>query len=309
LRYDIHQHLLTEPVIGALASRTEAPCVRRDGDRWMLRIAGEPEYVIDPVANDPGARAALVRSDGVDLALVCLSGVLGIEALPRADAQPLLDAYAEGAAALPAEFGSWAAVGVADPDPAELDGRLDSGQYGLCIPAGAVGSAAGLEHCAPLLARLEERDVPLLVHPGPGPEAGPAAPDGRNPDWWPALTRYVADMHHAWHAFIAFGRPQHPRLRVVFAMLAGLAPLHLERMVARGGPAEIGIDQNVFFDSSSYGPQCIDAMVRAQGIDQIVYGSDRPVVEPRTWTHGAAAGHATLVTNPTRLLGAPAVRP
>jgi predicted TIM-barrel fold metal-dependent hydrolase len=138
------------------------------------------------------------------------------------------------------------------------------------------------------------------VHPGAG--SGAAVADG-TPPWWSALTRYVTEMSHAWHAFIAFGRPQHPRLRVVFVMLAGLGPLHIERLIARGGPPEIAIDQDVFFDTSSYGPQTIDAMVRAQGIDQIVYGSDRPVVEPRTWTHGEAARHATLVTNPARLLG------
>jgi len=307
VRYDIHQHLISEPVIGALASRPEAPNVRRDGDRWMLRIAGEPDFPIDQAASDPDARAALVESDGVDRALICLSSVLGIEALPRAEAEPLLDAYAEGVAHLPDAFGSWAAVCVSEPEPDELDTRLDAGQCGLTIPAGALAGAAGFEHCAPLLERLEQRDAPLMVHPGPGPGQGLAAshgaPDPRNPDWWPALTGYVTEMHNAWHAFIAFGRPNHPGLRVVFVMLAGLAPLHLERMIARGGPAEIGIDPNVFFDTSSYGPQGIDAMVRAQGVDQIVYGSDRPVVEPRVWTYGEAARHATLVTNPARLLG------
>jgi predicted TIM-barrel fold metal-dependent hydrolase len=303
LRYDIHQHLLTEPVIGALASRTEAPRARRDGGRWMLSIAGEPDFPYDPEANDPGARAELVGSDGVDRALVCLSSVLGIEALPPAEAEPLLDAYAQGARQLPDVFGSWAAVGVAEPDPEELTARLDAGYCGLAVPAGALAGAADFDHMAPLLERLEERDAPLLVHPGPRAGNRRKAADARSPDWWPALTRYVADMSQAWHAFIAFGRPQHPRLRVVFVMLAGLGPLHLERLIARGGPAEIAIDQDVFFDTSSYGPQAIDALVRAQGIDQIVYGSDRPVVEPRTWTHGDAARHATLVTNPARLLG------
>jgi predicted TIM-barrel fold metal-dependent hydrolase len=306
VRIDIHQHLLTEPVIGALASRTEAPCVRKTGGDWMLSLAGEPDSPIDPAGGDVAARAALVETDGVDRAMICLSSVFGIEALPSAEAAPLLDAYAAGVNALPDPFGSWAAVGVADPDPAELDARLDAGSSGMSIPAGAIAGAAELEHCAPLLARLEDRDAPLLVHPGPGPATATSAPHPGNPDWWPALTRYVAEMSQAWHAFITFGRPQHPRLRVAFVMLAGLGPLHLERLVARGGPAEIALDTNVFFDTSSYGPQCIDAMVRAQGIDQIVYGSDRPVVEPRNWTYGEAARHATLTTNPARLFGLPA---
>jgi predicted TIM-barrel fold metal-dependent hydrolase len=299
LRYDVHQHLITEPVIGALASRPEAPCARRVEDRWVVRIAGEPEFAIDRAANDASRRAELVADDGVDRALLCLSSVLGIEALPRAEAEPLLDAYAEGAAGLPDAFGSWAAVCVSDPDPDELDARLDAGFCGLCLPAGALADASQLEHCAPLLERLEQRGLPLLVHPG----AVTGTPDPRDPAWWPALTSYVSEMSHAWHAFITFGRPQHPRLRVVFAMLAGLGPLHVERLTARGGDGSLAIDGDVFFDTSSYGPQAIDALVRAQGIDQIVYGSDRPVVEPRTWTHGEAARYATLVANPARLLG------
>jgi hypothetical protein len=301
LRFDIHQHLVTDGVIGALASRTEAPCARRDGSGWVLRIAGERDFALDPEANDPDARAALVEGDGVDRALICLSSVYGIESLPRAEAEPLLDAYASDVRDLPGVFGAWAAVGTAEPDPDELDARLAAGHCGLCVSAGELAGAAAIERLAPLLERLEQRDAPLLVHPGPA--AADSAPDPRNPAWWPALTRYVTDMSHAWHAFIAFGRPQHPRLRVAFAMLAGLGPLHLERLTARGGSAAIALDQNVFFDTSSYGPQAIDATVRAQGIDQIVYGSDRPVVEPRTWTHGEAARYATLVTNPARLLG------
>jgi predicted TIM-barrel fold metal-dependent hydrolase len=158
-----------------------------------------------------------------------------------------------------------------------------------------------------VLERLERLDAPLLVHPGPAPgfqTHTPPPPRPTTPPWWPALTRYVYEMHAAWFAFIAFGRAQHPDLRIVFVMLAGLAPLHLERLAARGGPAQDGIDQDVFFDTSSYGPQAIDAMVRALGVDQLVYGSDRPFAEPRRWTLGEAARHATLVTNPARLIGA-----
>jgi predicted TIM-barrel fold metal-dependent hydrolase len=308
VRVDVHQHLLTEPLIAALAARSRPPRVKRAGDGWVLELAGDPEYQIDAAGNDPAARAAQVNADGVDRALVCMSSVFGIESLPRDDAQPLLDAYAQGMEALPEQFGHWASACVADPQPDELDGRLEaaSAAVGLALPAAALAGADELEHLAPLLERLERLDAPLLVHPGPAPGFdldSPPPPRPSTPAWWPALTRYVHEMHAAWFAFIAFGRAQHPDLRVVFVMLAGLAPLHLERLAARGGPAVDGIDANVFFDTSSYGPQAIDAMVRALGVDQLVYGSDRPVVEPRRWTLGEAARHATLVTNPARLIG------
>ncbi|GAC1319620.1 MAG: hypothetical protein NVSMB25_10700 [Thermoleophilaceae bacterium] len=305
MRLDVHQHLLTEPLFAALAERREAPCIHRSDGGWTLEVAGDPDDPIDAADSDLTRRVALVEADGVDRALICLSSVLGIESLARRDAQPLLDAYAAGAKQLPAEFGHWASACVADPEPDEVAERIGSGAVGLALPAGSLAGADQLERVAPLLERLERLDAPLLVHPGPAPGFDQiiSPPRATTPDWWPALTRYVSEMHAAWYAFIAFGREQHPDLRVVFVMLAGLAPLHLERLIARGGPAARGIDSKIFFDTSSYGPRAIDAMVRALGVDQLVNGSDRPVVEPRASTLGEAARHATLVTNPARLLG------
>src|SRR3954468_166875 len=115
---------------------------------------------MDPRGNDPQARAELVERDGVDRALICLSSVLGIETLPPLEARPLLDAYAEGPGELPTEFGSWAAVGIAEPDPHELDARLDAGHCGLAVPAGALAGPAELEHLAPLFSPVQGRGPP-----------------------------------------------------------------------------------------------------------------------------------------------------
>ncbi len=106
-----------------------------------------------------------------------------------------------------------------------------------------------------------------------------AAPLG-DPLWWPALTRYVADMQAAWLTFLTAGRLQHPKLRVVFSMLAGLAPLHAERLASRGGPESAVPDPLVFYDTSSYGPSAIRMITERVGAQQLLYGSDRPVVEP-----------------------------
>jgi hypothetical protein len=120
------------------------------------------------------------------------------------------------------------------------------------------------------------------------------------PAWWPALTDYVAVMQAAWHAFAAWGRPAHPRLRVCFAMLAGLAPLHRERLVARGGPAVS--DPDVFLDVSSYGARAVDAVLREVGVDRLVHGSDRPVGTCPELPLGEAVSGALRQRNPSRLL-------
>ena len=134
---------------------------------------------------------------------------------------------------------------------------------------------------------------------------GPAAGRPGDPDWWPALTDYVAGQNAAWHAWAATGRRSHPRLRVVFAGLAGLAPLHVERLAARGGPACRADDDHVFYDTSTYGPRAIGAIADVVGPGQLVHGSDRPVVAPPAAPGGLgdAAWHAMTRTNPARLLG------
>jgi hypothetical protein len=288
----VHQHLWGTAFTDALRGRTTAP--RLDG--WTLHLDGEPPYDVDPADHDPSARAAQAAADGFDRVLTSLSSPLGVEWLPPAEAAPLLDAYHEDALALPAPFGAWAAACVSEIDPSPLAARLDRGFVGLQLPADALLDAAGYERCAPLLSLLETRDLPLFVHPGP-------APGSTGPSWWPALVPYVQQMHAAWFAFRAFGRERHPRLRVCFALLAGLAPLHGERLAARGG-GRGEVDRDVFLETSSYGPRAVDATIRALGIDTIVCGSDRPYAPPLGFgpEFGDAAEHAIRVSNPGRLL-------
>jgi len=329
LQIDVHQHLWPEPLLAELARRRGAPRLRRRREGWVVEVPGEPDASVELADHDPDRRVDLLRADGLDRAYVALSSPLGIEALPPDAARPLLDAWHEGAAALPAELGAWAAPSVSEPDPGHLGGLLDRGFVGACLPAEALASATGYDRCGSLLELLDARGAPLLVHPGPGPDTlrVPAISTATAvvPSWWPALTRYVAAMNAAWHAFARFGRPSHPRLRVCFAMLAGLGPLHRERLLARGRAPAAGkqllavqrsetgeellarggrpaADPDVFLDTSSYGPRAVDAMIRELGVDALAYGSDRPVTPPQELALGEAVGLALRVRNPARLL-------
>ncbi len=282
--------------------------MRRDASgRWRLELAGEPAYDVDLRDHDPVRRAALAERDGVELVAVCLSSPLGIEALPAAEAAPLLAAFNAGILELGEPFVLWGAASLARPAPGAVDALLDVGAIGVSLPAAALGGSEGLTRLKPLLARLEQRGAALLVHPGPAPWTHPAD-EPAAPAWWPALTRYVADMSQAWHAFLAWGRPAHPRLRVVWTMLAGGAPLQAERLASRGGPAGALHDPLAFYDVSSAGPHTLDAAIRSLGVDRLVHGSDRPVAEPvDPAVLGAAVAHAMLEHNPSAVLDVAAV--
>jgi 6-methylsalicylate decarboxylase len=160
------------------------------------------------------------------------------------------------------------------------------------LPAGALATPHALDGLAPLLERLEQRDAPLFIHPGPGLHERSPESSLSDPLWWSALTRYVTQMQAAWLSFVTVGRRDHPRLRILFAMLAGGAPLLAERLLARGGPRVDLRDPLTFYDTSSFGPDAITALSALVGAEQLLYGSDRPVVEPVVRAREALAGSA-----------------
>lgn len=304
---DVHQHLWSDPLLAALSARRSAPRVERARGGWTLALDGEPDSLLGPEACDPERRLRAAREDGVQRVLVALSSPAGIERLPRSEAEPLLAAHHAGMGELPVAFGWWGAVSLEEPVDGQVDALLDRGAAGVSLPACALGSFAAVERAGPLLARLEARGAALFVHPGPVACTSDLEA-ASSPAWWPALTGYVAQMNAAWHAWAAVGRAAHPRLRLVFAMLAGLAPLHLERLAARGGPTRGALDRLTFYDTSSYGPRAIDAMLRVVGLDQLVHGSDRPVTGPADLSVlGEAVQHSLRQLNPARLLGSEVV--
>jgi hypothetical protein len=284
---DVHQHLWTEPLIDALERRARLPFVRREGDRRIvIYVAGEAPSALDLDGEEPARRRELLARDGVAHALIAISSPLGIEALPREEAEELIDAHLTGVAGAGEQFRAWGPLPLDGLCAADIDDVLGRGCVGVSLPAGALAQPHALPRLDDALSRIEALDAPLFIHPGPGlgQRAGECALN--DPLWWPALTDYVAQMQAAWLAFATLVRRTHPQLRVIFAMLAGGAPLLSERLEARSGPPiDLG-DAHSYYETSSYGPVAIEAMAQRVGLRQLLYGSDRPVIEPMA---GAAA--------------------
>lgn len=289
-RVDVHQHLWPPALIDALRRRSTPPLLRD----WTLHTADQPPYEVAASDHDPKARAH--REAGTSCALVSLSAPLGIEWLRPDEARPLLDSWHSGALELPEPFAAWAATSAVDPDIDGLTELRSAGFVGLQIPAPSIASPAAITAVAPLLRRCELLEWPVLVHPGPV-----ARPEPGSPPWWAAVVDYPAQLQASWWAWHTVGRALLPDLRVCFVAGAGMAPVQHERFAARSGTRFI-VDPNTYVDTSSHGPQAVDALVRALGIDLVVLGSDRPYAEPTDARLGDAAAHAICVGNPSRLL-------
>ena len=294
---DVHQHLWPVQLVDRLRARSRPPYLRG----WTLFTSGEQPFEVNPRSHDVEARVATDEGAGIGLACVSLSVPLGIEYLPRPEAGRLLDEWHSAAADLPPHFAAWASVPAVDPDLDELAELLRSGFVGIQVPATDLVSPAAWERAGRVLRVAEQAGKPVLVHPGPVIRQ-PLT--GGLPEWWAPVVTYASQLQAAWWAWhAAGGREQFPGLRVVFAAGAGLAPLHHERYVARGGDPQQPVDPDLFVDTSSYGPQALDALVRALGIDALVLGSDAPYATPLTDFAGEAALRAVRVTNPRRALG------
>jgi predicted TIM-barrel fold metal-dependent hydrolase len=230
-------------------------------------------------------RLELLEREGIDRAVISISTPVGGEALPADEAAPLVGAYNDGAAELVAAAGgrlsAFAAAVVDDPAAAAGDhaGRLDAGFAGLSLPSEALATPRAIERMAPLLELLERRGRPLFVHPGPAPWSPPdPAADGL-PGWWTSLGQYPAQSQRAFFTWRAAGARRHPALRVIFAIMAGGAPF-LEGRYRTFAREPGRIDPNVFFDTASAQRLALDLAMATYGVEQIVYGTDIPVIDP-----------------------------
>jgi 6-methylsalicylate decarboxylase len=174
-------------------------------------------------------------------------------------------------------------------------GETLDGFAGACVTASSL--LTGVDELA---GELERRGQALFVHPGPA-----SRPDGR-PAWWTAVVDYVAEMQAAWFAWLADGAARFPRLPVVFAVLAGGAPVQFERLGVRGGPATT-VPDTMYVDTASYGRLGLGLAVEALGRERLVFGSDAPVCAAETTLAALAALgdnvlEAVTSANPGRFL-------
>jgi hypothetical protein len=280
MRIDFHQHVWTDDFRRSLERRTAPPFLR--GSELVLPRGGR--FTVDPGAYSPEARLRELDRTGFDAAVVSLPPTM--EPTPELS-QPWNDAALELAGA--------------------SGGRLIPLAYNEAR-AGFVGAVAAapelvdLDSAAPLLDRLELAGQLLFVHPGAGESSGPEA-------WWQPGVAYAVQMQAAYASWVASGTRRWPRLRVVFALLAGGAPFQVERLVRRGLDARAPFAPNMWFDTSSYGVRALELSLQTFGAGRLVFGSDAPIDEVADArrvirSFGDALETELLVSSPLAILGA-----
>jgi 6-methylsalicylate decarboxylase len=284
---DIHQHLWPPSFFAALSARSQPP--RLHGR--SLELAGAPTWELDVESHDLDTRLALMDRLELDRAVVSLQPTLGIDQLPADEALELTETWEAGILKMAGAAGG-RIVPLAAREPA-------AGFAGLCVSGAEL---LDLDALAPRLEALTQSGRLLFVHPGAA-----ATPPGA-PSWWTAIVDYTAEMQAAYIAWLADGAARWPALDVVFAILAGGAPIQLERMAARGVDERSAMLPHIWFDTATYGRRALDLAMSTYGVEPMLFGSDMPVVDPvpaleAIRSFGEAVTEAVLSANPARLTG------
>ena len=284
---DIHQHLWPPSFFSALSARSQPPRLRGRA----LELAGAPAWELDVESHDLDTRLALMDRLELDRAVVSLQPTLGIDQLPADEALELIETWESGILEL-ADASGGRIVPLAAGEPAAR----------LRRPLRLRCRAARPRRTRTSARRARRRAAGFLfVHPGAA-----VTPPGA-PSWWTAIVDYTAEMQAAYIAWLAAGAARWPELDVVFAILAGGAPIQLERMAARGVDERSAMLPHIWFDTATYGRRALDLAMSTYGVEPMLFGSDMPVVDPVPAldvirSFGEAVTDAVLSANPARLL-------
>jgi 6-methylsalicylate decarboxylase len=283
---DIHQHLWPPSFFSALSARSEPPRLHKR----ELELAGTPMWQLDVESHELDTRLELMDRLELDRAVVSLQPTLGIDQLPSDDALELIETWESGILEM-ADASGGRFVPLAA-------GESAAGFAGVCVSGAEL---LDLDVLAPRLDALVESGRFLFVHPGAA-----VTPPGA-PSWWTAIVDYTAEMQAAYIAWLATGAARWPDLDIVFAILAGGAPIQLERMAARGVDERSAMLPHIWFDTATYGRRALDFAMSTYGVEPMLFGSDMPVVDPLPAidvirSFGEAVTDAVLTANPDRLL-------
>ena len=257
------------------AARRRRAAARRAAEAGQL--AGEAAAARPLRRTHRGARPRPRERTGRARAMVATSTPLGIEARPADEAPAAARRLRHGIRPAVAPIRPWGSAG------GVLLARADRGSTRCStpgdrarLPAEALVGRTRLAHVAPLLERLAAGDAPRCSCTR-APAAEPAAPA-----WSPRSRRTCGG--HAGGMAAPVGR------------VGAAGPSGTEGGAGRCWPAARrctwsasppaaarrppSTTSRAWFDVSSYGPKAVDAMLRVVGVDRLVHGSDRPVVDP-----------------------------
>jgi len=289
---DMHFHWGPKGFADALRQRSVRPRIFRGDDGAEYFESGFNPNQLPADHDSADARIAEMDKNGVEHAVLSMSPVTGIEALPLQDALPLARAYNDAVSAVcaqyPSRFSAFAILPVGNMSAAvtEFERVMDlPGMIGAVLPGDGFLSEKRAQRFAPLMEAANKRHAVFLVHYGKLPDD----PEAPKPDVTDNnRNRYgTLDMQARLSSnMITFCMTDflkaYPNVTVMSHNLGGNIPFEVDRMDHRTmcdtPGAELPSNKfktaPIMVDCNSLSGRAIELAVQVYGADKIVFGSD-----------------------------------
>ena len=288
---DVHTHMLTEEYLALLEAH--------GGPKYELKptpagqdsiyMHGAPFMTLMPEMWDYDARIRDMDAAKVDLAVVsltCPNAFFGDESVSVAAARMVNDSMAEQQRARPDRIAWFASLPWQFPDAAiaELERATGAGAIGVMVIANIDGAHLTDAAFASVWRAIDDRRLPVLVHPTAPPgtpdmaldEYGLVPPIGFMIDTTLAVSRMILNGF--------FDR--YPNLKLIASHGGGTLPYlasRLDRCHEKIPACADAISekpssylQRIFYDTVVYSEDALDLCLKVGGSDNVLYGSDYP---------------------------------
>ncbi len=289
-RIDSQSHLFSEEFLNLLEKRKTSPYVYRKGeDRYV--VVGDWHRRLMPKHTDAAAKIADMDKAGIEMTALSINDP-GPELFGRdstAMAVLLNDFIADTVRQHPKRFFGLATLPFQSPDAMlkEFDRAIGKlGMKGILLYSNLDGKFPDEPAYRPLYAEAEQRNVPILLHPG-------------LPMTYSAVSDYqmVPMLGLMFDTTIALCRlilsgvlDKHPNLKLVCPHVGGALPFLIGRvdhqtMVLKRGAENIRMApseylKRIYLDTVSPIPMAIRYGIDFVGVDRMLYSSDHPWVDP-----------------------------
>jgi predicted TIM-barrel fold metal-dependent hydrolase len=293
---DCHAHWIPPELAENLRTRRTAPRIE-DSPEGEVFVTYQGRREFHSLGSVDG-RLALMDKNRVQMQVISLASLFGVDSLPLQESLPLVTAFNDGVAVLcqtyPTRFAAIAALPLADIRAAcrELERSHALGLRGAILPADGFATLAAAEPYRPLFAVANRLRSHFFVHPGP-----------IEPQPERIVTKTGTD--NAWQRRIALQAQArlsevtvtldlsdfldpYPDVTVQIANLGGSIPFLAERMDAvhrdnSNGEATGLLPserlRRCYVDCSSFGSRAIELAVSCFGADRILLGTDCPIFD------------------------------
>ena len=288
---DVHTHMLTREYLRFLTEYggPKYECKPTRAGQESIFMYNAPFMTLMPEMWDYDARIRDMDKAGVDLALVsltCPNAYFGDETISCRAAKMVNDSMAEQQSQRPDRIGWLTSLPwqYADAAVAELERTLQAGAVGVMVIANIDGRNLTDPAFAPVWQAIDERALPVLVHPTAPQgtrdmyldEYGLIPPIGFTFDTTLAVARMILD------GFI----DRYPNLKIIASHGGGTLPYLVGRLdrchemipacseVIKEKPSQYL--QRIYYDAVVYSPDALDLCLKVGGADNVMFGSDYP---------------------------------